>query len=376
MSRPRRLDLKVLVTGSGGFLATNLRVHLSERHDVEVICFNREDDVQSLAVKLSGVDFVFHLAGVNRTNDEVEFSSGNAELTSSLCQAMTEAELSVPIIYASSTQATLDNPYGRSKLAAEGTLTAFASVSSSPIYLFRLPNVFGKWSKPNYNSVVATFCYNISQNLPITVRDANAVVKLIYIDDVISHFVSIMDGAVTAPGFVDVQPVYQVTLGDLARKIAAFRESRENLVTEPVGSGFERALYATYLSYLQPAQFHYGLRKYEDQRGVFVEFLKTENSGQFSFFTAHPGVTRGGHYHHTKTEKFLVVKGAAEFRFRHILTNETYELRASAADPQVVETVPGWSHDITNVGDDELVAMLWASEVFDRQLPDTNPHKV
>jgi UDP-2-acetamido-2,6-beta-L-arabino-hexul-4-ose reductase len=243
-----------------------------------------------------------------------------------------------------------------------------------PVHVFRLPNVFGKWCRPNYNSVVATFCYNIARDLPIQVNDPQATLTLVYIDDVIESFFQVMDGAVdttSADGFATVKPQYTTTVGELARLIRSFRDSRGSLLMERVGTGLVRALYATYVSYLPVEAFAYEVPQHADGRGVFVEMLKTPDCGQFSFFTAHPGVTRGGHYHHSKTEKFLVIKGHALFRFRHMQTGQTHELQTSGDRPQIVETVPGWMHDITNTGPEDMVVMLWANEIFDRIRPDT-----
>ncbi len=370
--------MKVLITGAGGFVGKNLQLHLAERKDVQVVCFTRDDGVEQLPALLQGVDFVFHLAGVNRPQDPKEFTSGNAGLTQSLCSAICAVAdatgKKVPIVYTSSTQASSDNPYGRSKRGAEEALGAAARSHGIPVHLFRLPNVFGKWCRPNYNSAVATFCHNISRGLPIQVNDPSAPVTLVYVDDVIERFIQLMDGAdavVNADGFAAVAPQYTSTVGELARQIQSFRDSRNTLMTDRVGTGLVRALYSTYVSYLPPESFAYPVPQYGDARGVFVEMLKTPDAGQFSFFTAHPGITRGGHYHHSKTEKFLVIKGQARFKFRHMHTGETHELVTAGDKSEIVETVPGWTHDITNVGTDEMVVMLWANEVFDRARPDT-----
>jgi UDP-2-acetamido-2,6-beta-L-arabino-hexul-4-ose reductase len=239
--------------------------------------------------------------------------------------------------------------------------------------VFRLPGVFGKWCKPNYNSVVATFCHNLARNLPIQINDPDALVRLVYVDDVVTALLNALEAP--SSGFVQatVQSEYGITPGDLAAQIRAFASCRTTLMTEPVGTGLVRALYATYISYLPPERFTYAIPEYKDNRGVFVEMLKTPNSGQFSYFTVHPGVTRGSHYHHTKTEKFLVLKGQCRLRFRHLITNETYEVLVTGDQPQVVDTIPGWVHDITNMGDTEAIVMLWANEVFDRKLPDCIP---
>jgi len=370
--------MKVLITGANGFIGKNLQLHLAERKDVQVVCFTRDDDVARLPVLLQGVDFVFHLAGVNRPQDPQEFVSGNVDLTQTLCQsvcAMAEATgKKTPVVYTSSAQAGLDNPYGQSKRGAEDALLAAAHSYQVPVHIFRLPNVFGKWCKPNYNSAVATFCHNMARGLPIQVNDPAAPVTLVYVDDVIERFVQLMDGADAAmdtDGFATVVPQYTTTVGELARQIQAFKNSRATLMTERVGTGLVRALYATYVSYLPVESFAYTVPQYGDTRGVFAEMLKTPDCGQFSYFRAHPGITRGGHYHHSKTEKFLVIKGQACFKFRHMQTGETHELLTSGDKAEVVETVPGWTHDITNIGTDEMVVMLWANEVFDREKPDT-----
>ena len=370
--------MKVLITGANGFVGKNLQLHLAERKDVQVVCFTRGDNMAQLFALLQGVDFVFHLAGVNRPQDPQEFVSGNVDLTQTLCQAVQALAVAtgkkVPIVYTSSTQAERDNPYGQSKRGAEEALQALARGHQVPVHVFRLPNVFGKWCKPNYNSAVATFCHNIARNLPIQINDPAAPLTLVYVDDVIDRFIQLMDGAdaaVDADGFATVAPQYTTTVGELARQIQTFKDSRGTLMTERVGTGLVRALYATYVSYLPVDSFTYTVPLHGDSRGVFVEMLKTPDCGQFSYFTAHPGITRGGHYHHTKTEKFLVIKGQARFKFRHMQTGQTHELVTSGEKAEIVETVPGWTHDITNIGNDEMLVMLWANEVFDRARPDT-----
>lgn len=346
-------------------------MRIAERGDIEVVEFVRGHSTERLADLLEGTSFVFHLAGVNRPTSVDEFATGNADLTAELCKALARTGRPIPVLYASSIQAEQDNPYGISKRKAEEALRDLGEKTGAPVFIFRLTNVFGKWARPNYNSAVATFCHNIARDLPITINDPAAVVNLVYVDDVIERFLAIMDDPRHVDSFCFVEPEYRLTVGDLAARIRSYREGRETLMSEHVGVGLERALYATYVSYLPPERFAYPLRQHGDARGMFVEMLKTRDSGQFSFFTAHPGVTRGGHYHHSKTEKFLVIKGNARFRFRQIVSGEQCEVLASGENPQVVETVPGWSHDVTNVGTDEMIVMLWANEVFDRAHPDT-----
>ncbi len=380
MTKMSLSNYRVLVTGANGFIGKNLVLHLSEQSNVNVTTFVRGDDATLLPQLLSQVDAVVHLAGENRPVDEAAFAEVNSGLTSALCNAIELTFRStgrhLPLIMASSTQAERDNPYGRSKLAAEAAVHALSKETGNPCVIFRLPGVFGKWCKPNYNSVVATFCYNIARDLPIHINDPDVSLRLVYVDDVVTALLTVLD--TPAPGCVqaNVDPEYSTTLGELANQIRAFGNCRSTLMTERVGTGFVRALYATYVSYLPNEKFSYQVTQHADSRGVFVEMLKTPDCGQFSYFTAHPGITRGGHYHHSKTEKFLVIKGEALFRFRHLLSNELLELRTSGDTPQVVDTIPGWTHDITNVGNDEMLVMLWANESFDREKPDTVASKV
>ena len=363
--------MRVLITGYKGFIGKNLVVRLGELPGFDIHCFDCDDSLESLQGRVNEADAVVHLAGVNRPKDVLEFSVGNADLTAVLCAAIKATGRHIPLLLASSIQAELANPYGQSKHAAEQAVEQLCAETGNPAVIYRLPNVFGKWCKPNYNSVVATFCHNIANDLPIQLNDPSTQLKLVYVDDVIEAFLQALGNTRQGLQWGTVEPCYCIGLGELAEQIEAFKNCRVSLVTERVGRGLVRALYATYVSYLTPARFSYDLPCHSDERGVFVEMLKTSDSGQFSFFTAHPGITRGGHYHHTKTEKFLVIKGTARFGFRHVITNETYEVLTSGDVPCVVETVPGWTHDITNVGNDEMVVMLWANEIFDRARPDT-----
>lgn len=373
-------NCRILVTGANGFIGKNLVVRLSELLNVSVTSFVRGNDVALLSKFVSQADAVVHLAGENRPTDESAFEEVNSSLTSVLCRVIQQefrfTGRHVPLLLASSTQVECDNPYGRSKLTAEGYVQALANETGNPCVIFRLPGVFGKWCKPNYNSVVATFCHNIARNLPIQINDPTASLRLVYIDDVVTALLGALEARKPQCIWAQVEPEYSITLGELANQIRAFDDCRSSLMTEAVGTGFIRALYATYVSYLPNEKFLYQLTKHADPRGVFVEMLKTRESGQFSYFTAYPGITRGGHYHHTKTEKFLVIKGEARFRFRHLLTNELLELRTSGNNPHVVESIPGWAHDVTNIGRDEMVVMLWANENFNPEQSDTVPSEV
>ena len=364
--------MKVLVTGSDGFIGKNLILRLHEAKEHQVLTFVRGDSVESLTHSLLVADVVIHLAGENRPPSEELFETVNVGLTTTICEILKSTKSKVPVILSSSQQALKINPYGRSKLAAEQVVKSLASKNGNQVFIYRLPGVFGKWCKPNYNSVVATFCNNIAKGLPIKIDNPDAKVQLVYVDDVVQSFLWAIDQTHSGNILdVEVAPQFEIKLLDLAEQIRAFRACRVSLISERVGDGLPRALYGTYLSYLPHEMFSYDIPVHSDERGVFVEMLKTRDSGQFSFFTAHAGITRGGHYHHTKSEKFLVIKGLARFRFRHIITGEIISMDVSSETPKIVETVPGWAHDITNIGNEDMVAMLWANEIFDRDHPDT-----
>lgn len=368
--------VRVLITGSEGFIGRNLATRLGELRGFEVSGFdlgNARDDLVGL---VEWADAIVHLAGVNRPKEIGEFAEGNTGLTETLCQLIADGGRPVPLVVSSSIQADLNNPYGTSKHGAENAAIRLAERTGNPVAIYRLPNVFGKWCRPNYNSVVATFCHNIANDLPIQINDPAVQLSLVYVDDVVEEFIRAIGAISAGVSWPEVKPAYRIGLGELADQVRAFGNCRTTLVSERVGTGLVRALYSTYVSYLPPAKFAYELPKHGDARGVFVEMLKTRDSGQFSFFTAHPGVTRGGHYHHSKTEKFLVIKGKARFGFRHVVSGERFEVFTEGDVPKVVDTVPGWTHDITNIGEDEMVVMLWANEVFDRERPDTIAEKV
>ncbi len=368
--------MRIVITGADGFIGRNLCVRLGELGHADIARITLDSSGDDLKAALKGAEFVYHLAGINRPKDVSEFTTGNAGLTETVCSLLAEYGNKAPVVLSSSTQAALDNPYGVSKRAAEDAVFRHGEQNGSPAYVFRLTNVFGKWSQPNYNSAVATFCHNIARGLEIKVNDPAAPLKLVYIDDVVEAFVGLLKSPGTPSGFVPAGPEYDSTVGQVADTIRGFAASRETMITDRVGTGLVRALYSTYLSFLPTESFAYSVVKHSDPRGDFVEMLKTPDCGQFSYFTSHPGVTRGEHYHHTKTEKFMVLKGTAHFGFRHIVTGEHYELVTKGGEGRIVETVPGWTHNITNIGDDEMIVMLWANEIFDREKPDTFANKV
>lgn len=370
--------MKVLITGNEGFIGKNLQLQLSERSEVELVFFNRSTPIHELPTLLQDVTFVFHLAGCNRPYDPSQFVSDNQDFTATLCNLIGKesrrSSSHITLLFASSIHAEQDTPYGASKLNAERTITESSLHYGFSAHIFRLPNVFGKWCKPNYNSAIATFCHNIARDIPISVHDPLARLTLVYIDDVVSGFIHLMDqekSSSPSPCYDTIRPQYETTVGHVVEQIYSFKHSRDTLLIGHVGTELTRALYSSYVSYLPELAFSYPVKMHCDNRGSFVEMLKTTDSGQFSYFTAHPGVTRGGHYHHTKTEKFLVINGQALFKFRHMHTGKMYEITVSGNCAEIVESVPGWTHSITNIGSNELVVMLWANEIYDRQQPDT-----
>lgn len=364
--------MRVLVTGSKGFIGKNLLERLERMDDVVVVTFSRDDVIESLSSKIADVDFIFHLAGVNRPENVDEFYEGNRDLTQSVIDAASKTGRKIPILMTSSTQVERDNDYGKSKLGSETALESYAVENMADVYIYRLSNVFGKWSRPNYNTVIATWCHNVTRDLPIQVNDENVELNLVYIDDVVEQFVCHLTENKNR-GFIfgEIFPVYIKTLGEIKELLFAFKESRKDLLVPRVGCGFERALYATYLSFLPTDKFSYYLNGHEDERGTFYEFVKTMDSGQVSISTTAPGVTRGNHYHNTKNEKFLVIKGEASIKHRQIHGDDVIEYKVSDKKLEVVEMIPGYTHDITNTGDSEMVLLLWANETFDRDNPDT-----
>jgi len=364
--------MKVLVTGANGFIASNLIVHLNERN-VEIVRYTNSNCRTDLVNMMVNVDFIFHLAGVNRTEDNKQFYIGNEDLTNSVCDIAKLNGRKIPILYVSSIHAGANNDYGVSKLAAEDVIYKYSRETGANVHVYRLSNVFGKWSRPNYNSVVATFCYNICRNIPIKIDNENNIINLVYIDDVIDAFIQVL---LDSHKQIVLENEYSITIGDLAKTLYSFKSHREDHFVPNAGKGFSRALYATYLSFQTTEQFNYPLTVNSDDRGDFSEIIKNKDAGQISMFTIKPTFTRGEHYHHTKNEKFIILSGKVRFRFKHILTNELYELNVEENSLEIIETVPGWSHDITNIGSIEVKVLLWSNEVFNKDKPDTIQFKI
>lgn len=368
------MDVKrILITGSGGFIGRNLVERLGRDPGIEIAAFDVQNSSSALQAALRTADFVFHLAGINRPKDDREFESGNVDLTRQIVEILREHSRQVPVVFASSIQAALDNPYGRSKKRAEEALFSYAEKTGAPVYIYRFPNVFGKWCRPNYNSVVATFCHNVARGLPITISDERNELELIYIDDVIAAFDSIVHQKIPemSKGFCLAQPTYRITLGRLAALIRAFHDSRKTLTVPDFSSPLVSYLYATFLSYLPEDKFAYPLKQHQDERGELAELLKSPGFGQIFVSRTRPGVVRGNHWHDTKVEKFVVLEGEGLIRFRHIQREKVIEYPVSGKEFRVVDIPPGYTHSIDNRGSEDLIVLFWANQIFDPEHPDT-----
>jgi UDP-2-acetamido-2,6-beta-L-arabino-hexul-4-ose reductase len=362
----------ILVTGSAGFVGKNLVETLRLRDDVALTTFDIEDDAAVLTAALAKVDFVFHLAGVNRPQNEEEFRTGNTGLTEQIVTQLQQQGRSVPVLLCSSTQAALDNPYGASKRQAEEAVFAYAKATSAQVFVFRLPNLFGKWCRPNYNSAVATFCHNIANDLPIQVNDPNYTLTLAYIDDVVSAFIAALEGNATiGEGYAVVEPVHTIALGAVTELLHSFKASRNDLSVCDMTDPLAKKLYSTYLSYLPTDGFSYPLKMNVDDRGSFSEFIRTPDRGQVSVNISKPGITKGNHWHHTKNEKFLVVSGTGVIRFRKIGSEEIIEYAVSGEKLEVVDIPTGYTHNISNTGESDMVTVMWVNEPFNPEVPDT-----
>lgn len=364
--------MNILVTGSGGFMGQNLIRRLANRQDTTVFAYDIDTDPAMLREYAKKCDIVYHLAGINRPKDPGEYMDGNFGFTKTLLDTLDAAGSHAKIVVSSSIQAALSNPYGESKKAGEDLVRQYGADRSVPVVIYRFPNVFGKWCRPNYNSAVATFCHNIARDLPITVNDSEVVLNLVYIDDVISELIACIDGEEhIRDGFGYVPCVYEVKLGKIPEMLYSFRDSRKSLQIPDLSDGFEKKLYSTYLSYLPEDDFSYPLNMHTDDRGSFTEFIKTAERGQVSINISHPGIVKGNHWHNTKNEKFLVVKGTGLIRLRKVGTDKVAEYRVSGDKLEVIDIPCGYTHSIANIGDDDMATVMWVNEVFDPDNSDT-----
>jgi UDP-2-acetamido-2,6-beta-L-arabino-hexul-4-ose reductase len=367
--------MKILVTGSKGFIAKNLILHLQRMENMEVMGLDRSSAMSVWEEVLGQADIVFHLAGTNRPPDPKQFQQDNHDLTRFIVDRLEKKGRHYKLIFSSSRQAEMDNPYGRSKKDAEDYIRN--KVKHGAAFIYRLPGAFGKWCRPNYNSVVATYCYNATHNLPLNISDPDHELRLVYIDDVIHSFIGQIHNAVSIGVLEEhVAPVYAVKLGKLAATIQSFSKNRNTLFLPNVGDGLEKALYSTWLTYLPTDDFSYDLELKTDPRGSLFELFKTKTSGQVFLSTTLPGITRGNHFHHSKTEKFVVIQGSGRIQFRSSLGEDVIEYDVNGARPKVVDIPPGYTHNITNTGEDTMITLFWANEVFDPNNPDTIFEKV
>lgn len=363
----------ILITGANGFIGRNLVATLqATQPDLNLLLFDVQHTLDDLRAFVQAADFVFHLAGVNRPQSVDEFTSGNVGLTDQLISLLIEQGRPVPLMVSSSIQAMLDNPYGQSKRQAEELVLAYGNQTGSPVYVYRFPNVFGKWCRPNYNSAVATFCHHTANDLPITINDPSVVMRLVYIDDVVDELVRAMHGQPTCEDqYCTVPIIHTATLGDIVERIRSFKETRTDRSVPDMGDPLTKKLFSTYLSYLPTDQFSYPLKMNVDHRGSFTEFLKTSDRGQVSVNISRPGIVKGNHWHHSKNEKFLVVSGTGIIRFRAIDSTDVLEYPVSGDKLEVVDIPTGYTHQIENLGDSDLVTVMWANEAFDPAKPDT-----
>ena len=360
--------MQILITGSNGFIGKNLKSHLQEIKNVEIIEYDIDDSFDKIENNIDKIDFIFHLAGVNRPKTPEEFYEGNTSLTKKIVDLIKNKN--IPLVITSSIQAVNDNDYGKSKRIAE----EYIKNNLNNYYIYRLHNVFGKWSKPNYNSVVATFCNNIANNLEITINDRNTCLDLIYIDDICNEFVNLIKGNEPSEkneGYCYINPRYNVSLGYIADKIYEFKDSMDSIYVPKTGDEFIKKLYSTYISYLPLEKTYVSAKKNVDERGSFTELVRTNECGQFSISFSKPGIVRGNHYHHTKIERFIVVKGKAKIGFTSVVDGSSYEFIVDDKDIKIVTIPVGYTHNIENIGNDEMILAIWCNELFDKEKPDT-----
>lgn len=366
--------MNILITGARGFMGKNLRSALTGRcgDAHRLMLLDMPHTEEELLAAAAEADFVFHLAGVNRPTDPADFQKGNADFTRQLLTLLKERGKRPPVLLSSSIQAALENPYGQSKLSAEQAVADYGRETGAAVYLYRLPNVFGKWSRPNYNSAVATFCHNVARGLPITVNDPSVTLRLVYIDDVVEEFLRAMEGQPHREGeWCTVQPVHEVNLGHMAELIQSFPALRDSLTAPDQSDPLVKKLYATYLSFLPPEDFSRPTVTHADQRGSFTELLHMGSRGQVSLNVSRPHITKGDHWHQTKHEKFIVLQGEGVIRFRKVGDSTVIAYKVSGENLTVVDIPTGYTHSIENTGDTDMLTLMWANEVFDPAHPDT-----
>ncbi len=364
--------MKILVTGAKGFIAKNLVATIGKEDKYEIICIDRESSKDKLEKGILECDFIVHLAGINRPKNEEEFLKGNTELTEDIIEILKKNNKNTTILITSSIHADLDNAYGQSKKRAEEALIKYMADTKGNVFIFRLPNVFGKWCRPNYNSAIATFCHNIARGEEVWISDPTKEMTLVYIDDVVRNIKDIIDNEKKyIPGYQNVDIEHKATLGEIVDLINSFKESRKSLMIPNMENELTKKLYSTYLSYLPENDFSYPLKMNVDNRGSFTEFIKSNDIGQISVNISKPGITKGNHWHNTKNEKFLVVSGEGVIRFRKVDSKEIIEYKVSGENLEVVDIPVGYTHSIINTGERDLVTIMWVNEIFNQEKPDT-----
>lgn len=364
--------MKVLVTGAKGFIGKNLVSTLDREDKYEIICIDRENSKEELEKGVLNSDFIVHLAGINRPKNEEEFFEGNTGLTEEIIEILKKNNKNTSILITSSIQADLDNAYGQSKKGAEEALIKYMADTKGNVFIFRLPNVFGKWCRPNYNSAIATFCHNIARGEEVWISNPTKEMTLVYIDDVVRNIKDVIDNEKTyIPGYQNVDIEHKATLGEIVDLINFFKESRKSLMIPNMENELTKKLYSTYLSYLPEKDFSYPLKMNVDNRGSFTEFIKSKDRGQVSVNISKPGITKGNHWHDTKNEKFLVVSGEGVIRFRKVDSEEIIEYKVSGEKLEVVDIPVGYTHSIINTGERDMVTIMWVNEIFNPEKPDT-----
>jgi UDP-2-acetamido-2,6-beta-L-arabino-hexul-4-ose reductase len=363
--------LNIVITGASGFIAKNLIASLRHVGTHQLLLMSKASTIKELRQALSDADFVFHLAGVNRPQDSEEFYQGNASFTKTITSELLSLKKRIPIVFSSSTQALLDNDYGKSKRQAEDVLMEYAKTASAPVKIFRLPGVFGKWSKPNYNSVVATFCHQIANEEPIEISDPSKQIELVYIDTVIDHFLSCLTPSNNTDPLLSVSPKVSITLGELASKIKSFQSLRHQITLANLSNPLDKQLFVTFTSFIPLNQLRQPLMSHRTENSVFAEAIKSPSFGQLSINEIQAGAVRGNHWHHSKHEKFLVIQGKGVIRLRNLFSKEVITLPVSGEQLEWIEILPGYVHNIENVGTTPLITVMWANEMYDAHRPDT-----
>lgn len=361
--------MKILITGAHGFIGKNILAECKNR-GIETLLFDRENTEEELIQNLKICDFIFHFAGTNRPLSNEEFYDGNTNFTKKIVDLARMQNRKIPILFSSSIHAEKNTDYGKSKKMAEDLIFSYGLSTGSDVYVYRLANAFGKWSKPNYNSVVSTFCFNVANNLEIKINNPTIIVPFVYIDDIVNEFLNCLN----KPGsskLLTVNPIYNISIGELETLIESFKNSRENLFIANMGDDFTKKLYSTYLSYLSPNNFAYKVKSNSNNKGAFIELLKTTERGQISINITKPGCVKGNHWHHTKNEKFIVVSGKGMIRFRNIMETEIFEIEVSDKEIEIVDIPVGYTHNIENTGTTDLVTIMWCNEIYDMNKPDT-----